>query len=118
MDVFVYVLSVNGFIFILSLILYYNPPKKINHFYGYRTQRTMHDKNCWDFANQLFNLSLVTYSGVSLMGSLLLTFLNPSMMSSWIPMGLAIFTLLVAVMKTEKGLNENFDKEGNRKTKK
>jgi len=118
MDIFLYVLSVNGFIFLLSLILYHNPPKKINHFYGYRTQRTMQNKNCWDFANQLFNLSLVRYSGVSLIVTLLLTFLNPSMMSSWIPMGLAIFTLLVVVMKTEKGLNKNFDKEGNRKTKK
>ena len=78
----------------------------------------MQNKNCWDFANQLFNLSLVRYSGVSLIVTLLLTFLNPSMMSSWIPMGLAIFTLLVVVMKTEKGLNKNFDKEGNRKTKK
>ena len=118
MDIFLYVLSVNGFIFLLSLILYHNPPKKINHFYGYRTQRTMQNKNCWDFANQLFNLSLVRYSGVSLIVTLLLTFLNPSMMSSWIPMGLAILTLLVVVMKTEKGLNKNFDKEGNRKTKK
>jgi len=29
-----------------------------------------------------------------------------------------IFTLLISIISTEKALNENFDEEGNRKTKK
>lgn len=28
------------------------PPKKINHFYGYRTRRSMSSQEAWDFAHQ------------------------------------------------------------------
>ena len=118
MDALIYVLSINGLIFLISLAFYYVPPKNINKIYGYKTHRTMQNKNCWDFANHLFSITLLKYSGISLMMALVLTFLNPTMMSSWVPMGLMIVTLLLVVMITEKGLNENFDQEGNRKTKK
>jgi len=41
---------------ILFLILgfYYlkRPPKKINHWYGYRTRRSMANQEIWDFANR------------------------------------------------------------------
>lgn len=118
MDAFVYVLSVNGLIFFLSIIFYFIPPKKINSIYGYRTHRTLQNKDIWDFANVLFSQSLLKYTGISFLASLLLTFVNPSLMNSWFPMAFMIFTLLICIISTEKALNENFDEEGKRKSKK
>ena len=115
MSPFVYVLSVNGLLFLISIIFYYFPPKKINNIYGYRTQRTMSNQDAWDFANQLFNKVLIKYAAISFIVALALAYLNPELMSSWFPMAFLFFTVIVCIFTTEKALNENFDKEGNRK---
>jgi len=36
-------------------------------------------------------------------------------MNSWFSMAFMIFTLLIAIISTEKELNKNFDDEGNKK---
>jgi|TARA_R110000787_G_scaffold6697_10_gene23308 uncharacterized membrane protein len=118
MDAFVYVLSVNGLIFFLSIIFYFIPPKKINSIYGYRTHRTMQNKDIWVYANGSFSVTLLKYTGISFIAALVLTLVNPGLMNSWFPMAFMIFTLLISVISTEKALNENFDEDGNRKTKK
>lgn len=118
MSPFVYVLSVNGLLFLISIIFYYFPPKKINNIYGYRTQRTMSNQDAWDFANQLFNKVLIKYAAISFIVALALAYLNPELMSSWFPMAFLFFTVIVCIFTTEKALNENFDKEGNRKNQK
>jgi uncharacterized membrane protein len=112
---YIYVLSVNGLMFVISVIFYFFPPKKINSLYGYRTHRTMQNQDIWDFANTLFNKTLLYYSAISLAAALALAFLYPALMTSWFPMGFLFFTLLVCIIATENGLNQNFDKEGNRK---
>lgn len=38
---------------LLSLYFYFNPPKKINSLYGYRTPRSMKNAENWEYANQL-----------------------------------------------------------------
>jgi len=118
MDIFTYVLSVNGLIFFLSIVFYCFPPKKINRIYGYRTYRTMRNNEVWNFANHVFSITLLKYSGISLAVALLLTYIGDSLMSSWLPMALMIFTLLISIISTEKRLNEKFDDQGNRKAKK
>jgi len=118
MSAYIYVLSVNGLLFFVSLIFYYFPPKKINHLYGYRTHRSMSNKEIWDLANNVFNNALVKYSGISFLVAFLLAYLNPELMQSWFPMAFLFFTLLVAIITTEKALNEKYDKEGNKKSKK
>lgn len=118
MSAYTYVLSVNGLLFFVSLIFYFFPPKKINSLYGYRTHRTMQNKEIWDFANTLFNNTLIKYSAISFLVALALAYLNPTLMQSWFPMAFLFFTLLVCIVTTEKALNERFDKEGNKKSKK
>ncbi len=118
MNAFTYVLSVNGLIFFLSIIFYYFPPKKINSIYGYRTHRTMQNRTVWDFANRLFGITLLKYSGISFIAALALTFINEALMNSWFSMAFMIFTLLIAIISTEKELNKNFNDEGNKKIKK
>lgn len=118
MNPFVYVVSVNGLMFFISLIFYFFPPKKINSLYGYRTHRTMQNDDIWFFANGLFNKTLVKYAAISFVAALALAYLYPNLMTSWFPMVFLLFTLLVCILTTESALNEHFDKEGNRKTKK
>lgn len=114
MSPYIYVLSVNGLLFLISLIFYFFPPKKINQLYGYRTQRTMANEDVWNFANALFNKTLITYSSISLVAAMALAYLYPDLMTSWFPMGFLFFTILVCIITTENALNQNFDKEGNR----
>lgn len=110
-----YVLSVNGLLFLLSLIFYYRPPKKINGLYGYRTPRSMANQEVWDFANSLFNKLFLQYSGISFVAALLFAFVATKI--SWQPIAIMVITLGVCVIKTEQELNRNFDKEGRRKKK-
>ena len=114
MDAFLYVLSVNGLMFLISLIFYFFPPKKINSLYGYRTHRTMQNKDIWDFANSLFTQTLLKYAGISFVAALALAYLYPALMTSWFPMAFLFFTLFVCILTTENELNKNFDKEGKR----
>lgn len=78
----------------------------------------MQNQNVWDFANSLFNKTLLIYATISFIAALALATINPELMTSWFPMAFLFFTLLICIITTEKSLNENFDKEGNRKTKK
>ena len=118
MDTFTYVLSVNGLLFLMSIIFYFFPPKKINYIYGYRTNRTMLNDDIWNFAYSLFCVTLLKYSGVALLVMILMIFINEPLMNSWLPMAFMIFTLLIAIISVEKKLNEEFDNEGNRKSRK
>jgi hypothetical protein len=78
----------------------------------------MQNNDIWSFANSLFGITLLKYAGVGFIAALLLTFVNEALMKSWFSMSFMIFTLLIAVISTEKELNKNFDDEGNKKTKK
>ena len=49
---------------------------------------------------------------------ILMIFINEPLMLLWLPMAFMIFTLLITIISVEKKLNEEFDNEGNRKTKK
>lgn len=115
MDPYIYVLSVNGLIFILSIVFYKFPPKKINSLYGYRTHKSMLNQDIWDYANAVFTKALLMYAAICFAAAMALTFLNPEMMQSWVPMGLMALTLLVSIVKTEQSLKATFDDEGRRK---
>lgn len=115
MSAYIYVLSVNGLLFLISLIFYFFPPKKINSLYGYRTHKSMLNQDIWDFSNRLFNKTLVSYGAGSFVVALLLAYLNPEMMAGWVPMGLLFFTVIVCIYKTEQEIKKHFDDEGNRK---
>ena len=47
------ILTLTGGIFLLAGYIQYRfPPKKINHFYGYRTASSMKSQESWDFAQR------------------------------------------------------------------
>ena len=114
MNPFIYVLTTNGVLFLLSIIFWKFPPKKINNLYGYRTHKTMLNQQIWDFANNTFNKAFVKYSGLSFLASLVLANFAKSELT-WQPMVLVALSILVAIVKTERAIYENFTEEGKKK---
>tara|TARA_X000000950_G_scaffold229702_1_gene277683 strand:- start:218 stop:565 length:348 start_codon:yes stop_codon:yes gene_type:complete len=114
MSPFIYVLTTNGLLFVLSIIFWKFPPKKINNIYGYRTFKAMQNQEIWDFANANFNKTLLFYSGISLLGGLVLAQFSAKEIS-WEPMVLVMLSILVSIIKTERALSDNFTDEGKRK---
>ena len=62
----------------------------------------MLNDDIWNFANSLFCVTLLKYSGVALLVMILMIFINEPLMSSWLPMAFMIFTLLIAIISVEK----------------
>ena len=116
MNSMLYVLTTNGLLFLLSIIFWKFPPKKINHFYGYRTPKAMQNLEIWNFANGVFNKNLLIYSGISLLGSVLLASFTSKELT-WQPMILVLLSIIVSVLKTERSLSENFTEEGKNRNK-
>ena len=114
MSPILYVITTNGLLFLLSILFYKFPPKKINSLYGYRTVKAMQNQQIWDFANSVFNKNLLIYSGISLLGSVLLASFTSKELT-WQPMLLVLLSVLVSVIKTERGLSDNYTEEGKRK---
>ena len=114
MSPILYVITTNGLLFFLSIIFYNFPPKKINSLYGYRTVKAMQNEQIWDFANSVFNKNLLIYSGISLLGSVLLACFTSKELT-WQPMLLVLLCIVVSILKTERSLTDNFTEEGNKK---
>ena len=109
-----YVLTTNGLLFLLSIIFWKFPPKKINKIYGYRTFKAMLNEDIWGFANSTFNKNFLIYAGVSFLAALILASISVQELT-WQPMILVMLSLLVSVIKTERSLSDNFTEEGDRK---
>ena len=113
MNSFYYVLSINGLLFLFSIVFHFFPPKKINAIYGYRTNKTMKNDTIWQFANTFFTKEFMKYSAISLVAALVLAFISKEL--TWQPMAIMLLSLAVSVVKTEQEINKNFDGDGNRK---
>ncbi|WKD85527.1 hypothetical protein KCTC32516_00868 [Polaribacter huanghezhanensis] len=113
MNPYIYVISVNGLLLFFSIVFYFFPPKKINNFYGYRTNKSMKNEEIWHFTNTFFNKTLLKYAAISFALSVLFVFLF-SVEITWQPMVFLLLTLAVSVIKTEQILAKNFDADGKR----
>mgnify|MGYP000518921017 CR=1 FL=1 len=116
MNPFIYVLTTNGVLFLISIIFWKFPPKKVNNIYGYRTPKAMQNQQIWDFANSTFNEAFLKYSGFSLIAALLLVSITKVELK-WEPMILVALSILVAIIKTERSINDHFTDEGKKKKK-
>ena len=113
-DALLYVFTTNGLLFLISIIFWKFPPKKINSLYGYRTPKATQNQQIWDYANTSFNKSLLIYAGISfLTGLAFVTFLNAAL--TWQPMAFVFLSIIVSIVKTEKSLTEHFTEEGKKK---
>lgn len=62
-----FALQVGFFGFVVGLVFWRFPPKKINSVYGYRTPRSQKDIASWRFA-QRFSAKLMVWTGLANMG--------------------------------------------------
>ncbi len=96
-------------------------PKKINFLFGYRTAMSMKNEDTWSFAHKHFGRNWYII-GIVLLPVSLVTMLfvlgktkdlvgNTGTILSFVQ----LFTLLAAIIPTERALKKNFDKHGNRK---
>jgi uncharacterized membrane protein len=114
MSPFIYVLTTNGLLFLLSILFWKFPPKKINNIYGYRTPKTMLNQKIWNFANTIFNKNLLIYAGISFLAGLVLANFTIAELT-WQPIALVMLSILVSIIKTERTLSDNFTEEGKTK---
>ena len=107
-------LLIGPLMLLISYIFAKYPPKKINDLYGYRTNRSMRNQDCWDFANRysirlMWKISLLT----CLVQAIGVIFLDEGLALLTATIVL-VTTLIYSVYLTEKALKNTFDKEGNR----
>ena len=113
-EALLYVLTTNGLLFLISIIFWKFPPKKINSIYGYKTPKAMLNQQIWDFANATFHRTLLIYAGFSFVSAMILANFSAKELT-WEPMVLVVLSIIVSVIKTERALSDNFTDEGKKK---
>lgn len=107
-------LSMGPLIFLIGYFFSKYPPKEINSLYGYRTNRSMRNKECWDFANKHSSALMLKYAllttATQAIGILFISE-EQALLTGAIVL---VSTLIISVFQTEQALKKNFDKEGNR----
>ena len=95
-------------------------PKEINYVFGYRTTRSMKNKDTWEFAH-LYCGRIWFISGLALIPlvvAIMLCFIGKDTETvGYVGAAILVFPLLliiVSIILTEKALKKNFDNEGNR----
>ena len=101
-----------AFMLLLGWLLKKFPPKKINHLYGYRTQRSMKNQASWEAANTYSSLVFFKVSLYSFFIPVALYFLYPQL-NVLITIITNTLLLLYVLYATEKHLNSRFDTQGN-----
>ena len=107
-------LAMGPLIFAIGYYFSKYPPKEINSLYGYRTNRSMRNKECWDFANNHSSALMLKYAllttAVQAIGILLVNEKQALLAGAIV----LVSTLIISVFQTEQALKKHFDKEGNR----
>jgi uncharacterized membrane protein len=101
-----------AFMLLLGWLLKKFPPKKINHLYGYRTQRSMKNQATWEVANTYSSLVFFKVSLYSFFIPVGLYFLYPQL-NVLITIVTNTLLLLYVIYATEKQLKTRFDTQGN-----
>ena len=101
-----------AFMLLLGWLLKKFPPKKINHLYGYRTQRSMKNQATWEAANTYSTLVFFKKSLYSFFIPVVLYFLFPQL-NVLITIITNTLLLLYVLYATEKYLKSRFDTQGN-----
>lgn len=100
------------FMLLLGLIVQKFPPKRINHLYGYRTNRSMKNQTIWDAANRYASKVFVRISLYSFLLPIGAYFMFPKYNILVTIIGNTVLLLLV-IYATEKYLSSHFDSGGN-----
>lgn len=111
----VQLLILDGALLLISLFLFFFPPKRIQYFYGYKTARAMANRDNWQFAQKYAGKFRLWLLGAVLLLQLIL-FLFWSLMrvspnfSLLFIISLVVFLVgsLIGLMSTERQLKKRF----------
>ena len=101
-----------AFMLFLAWVLKKFPPKKINHLYGYRTNRSMKSQLAWESANKYSSLVFFNVCLYSFLIPVVFYFLYPQL-NVLITIVINTLLLLYVLYATEKYLKTRFDTQGN-----
>lgn len=101
-----------GIIFlVIGTVFYFLPPKKINHFYGYRTLTSMKSQERWDFAQKYSAIKMIQGSIFLLSVSALIMLIPLSIKQKfYIGMGAFVTHVIAIVFFTEIAIKKQFPK--------
>ncbi len=107
------ILILTGPIFILAgIALLIFPPKSVNALYGYRTTRSMVNKEAWQFA-QAYSARLMIICGIALSLMAFSSTALPSLsrgVALSIGLGLTVVMAIIPIVITERKLKKNYPK--------
>jgi uncharacterized membrane protein len=106
---------VGSFIIIIGLIFKFFPPKKINSFYGWRSNFSMKNQDVWDEAQRTGSILLVAGGCALLLAGLVVYFLLHSK-SEIVTLVGVVATFIVIFVTGEIRLHRIFNKDGSRKS--
>lgn len=113
LDPFILITALAGSTFLLAAAIQYKfPPKKINHFYGYRTKTSMRNQECWRFAQRYSALQMMrTATAIIALGALSwgLDYSPPYPLA--VGLGITVLFPAAMIVKIEKELKRQFPKD-------
>ena len=109
-------LLIGPLMLVISLILFYFPPKKINLIYGHRTTLSMKNQDTWIEANKRSIYMMLLVSALTCKLQLIGIVFNFNQETTILyATGFLVAGLIIGVVVIEKQLKSIFDKDGNRK---
>lgn len=95
---------------VMGMYMQKKPPKKINHYYGYRTKRSMKSQEHWDFA-QIFSANSMVQWGSLLCLVSLIDFVIPmnELLAVILATSFTIIFALIPLYFTEREMKDRFD---------
>jgi uncharacterized membrane protein len=114
MDITIH-LIIGPLMILMGLIFKLFPPKKINDFYGYRTNRSKLRQEIWDEANS-YSPKLIVWVGViTTIAQVVFYYTLEFETGMGAAAAVLVVLLLCTIPMTETHLNKMFDQNGNRK---
>ena len=103
-------LLIGPIFFIAGYWMAKNPPKKINHLYGYRSKRAMQSQEKWDFAQNYAARELMNLGFFLALTSFIGKFIEVDAMTNLIVgLVMVIFTVVLLYFKVEYAIKNKFN---------
>lgn len=113
LDRFIFILLLVGIIYVIAaFITSFFPPKKINYWYGYRTNNSMKSQQHWNFAQRKSNKEMLL-AGILMIIFSTLSFFIPLSENQNLIFGIMIIITLTVIMmyRTEKSIQKKFNQK-------
>ncbi|MEZ4936461.1 MAG: SdpI family protein [Crocinitomicaceae bacterium] len=106
---FLILIIVGPIYFIVGVLLFQFPPKKINSLYGYRTNQSMKNQKVWDYAQKKSAKEMMKVGlTMGLFSTLDLIFVIPEIWGVIAGLAMLIVLSVGLLLKVERNLRMNF----------